>query len=65
MTPPPAGHGTRIVGTGSATPDKILSNQDLEKILDTSDEWIQQRTGIRERRYSGPEDTPAAMASTP
>lgn len=50
MTPPPAGHGTRIVGTGSAVPEKILSNQDLEKILDTSDEWIQQRTGIKTRR---------------
>lgn len=50
MTQPLVGHGTRIVGTGSAIPDKVLSNQDLEKILDTSDEWIQQRTGIKTRR---------------
>ncbi|MCH2123031.1 MAG: ketoacyl-ACP synthase III [Pirellulaceae bacterium] len=50
MTMPPEGHGTRILGTGSATPEKVLSNQDLEQILDTSDEWIRQRTGIRTRR---------------
>jgi 3-oxoacyl-[acyl-carrier-protein] synthase III len=37
-------------GTGSAVPDKVLTNQDLEKLVDTSDEWIQQRTGIKERR---------------
>ena len=42
--------GVRIAGAGSATPERVLSNHDLEKILDTSDEWIVQRTGIRERR---------------
>ncbi|MCH2143928.1 MAG: ketoacyl-ACP synthase III [Phycisphaerales bacterium] len=50
MTQPPAGRGIRIAGTGSSTPDNTLSNFDLEKILDTSDEWIQQRTGIKTRR---------------
>ena len=40
----------RIVGTGSYLPEKILTNKDLEKIVDTSDEWIVSRTGIRERR---------------
>ena len=50
MTQPPAGRGVRIVGTGSSVPDQTLSNADLEKILDTSDEWIQQRTGIKTRR---------------
>ena len=39
-----------IIGTGSAAPDKVLTNLDLEKIVDTSDEWIRERTGI-ERRH--------------
>lgn len=42
--------GIGIIGTGSFLPDKILKNCDLEKIVDTSDEWITARTGIRERR---------------
>ena len=40
----------RILGTGSAVPKKILSNADLEKLVETSDEWITSRTGIKERR---------------
>jgi 3-oxoacyl-[acyl-carrier-protein] synthase-3 len=40
----------RLVGVGSAVPKKILSNADLEKIVETSDDWITSRTGIRERR---------------
>lgn len=47
--------GVRIAGTGSAVPDKRLTNADLSKIMDTSDEWIQQRTGITERRVVDPE----------
>jgi 3-oxoacyl-[acyl-carrier-protein] synthase-3 len=39
----------RIVGTGSAVPEKVLTNSDLEKMVDTSDEWITTRTGIKER----------------
>ena len=42
----------RITGTGSALPEKVLTNQDLMKIVDTTDEWITTRTGIRERRIS-------------
>lgn len=42
--------GIGIIGTGSFLPDKILKNCDLEKIVDTSDEWITARTGIKERR---------------
>lgn len=42
----------RIVGTGSTTPKRILTNKDLETIVDTSDEWITRRTGIKERRIS-------------
>ncbi len=42
----------RIVGTGSTTPKRILTNQDLATIVDTTDEWIMRRTGIKERRIS-------------
>lgn len=48
-----------IKGTGSYLPEKILSNQDLEKMVDTSDEWIMTRTGIKERRIC-----PAGKASS-
>ena len=43
---------THILGTGSSTPKRILSNKDLESIVDTTDEWITRRTGIKERRIS-------------
>lgn len=42
----------KIIGTGSSVPDAILSNSDLEKMVETSDEWITSRTGIRERRIA-------------
>ena len=41
---------TRILGTGSAIPDQVLTNHDLEKMVETSDAWIRERTGIQERR---------------
>src|SRR4051812_35055928 len=44
----------RITGTGSAFPEKILTNNDLSKMVETTDEWIRERTGIRERRVSTP-----------
>lgn len=47
---PGAGCGVRIAGVGSAVPARVLTNADLEKIMDTSDDWIVQRTGIHERR---------------
>ena len=53
---------SRIFGTGFYVPPRVVKNDELATMFDTSDEWIQQRTGIKERRYSGPEDTPAAMA---
>jgi len=43
----------RITGTGSYLPEKILTNKDLENIVDTSDEWIRDRTGIRQRHVAG------------
>lgn len=42
----------RITGTGSYLPERVLSNQDLEKIVETSDEWIVTRTGMKERRIA-------------
>ena len=42
--------GTRILGWGTALPDKVVTNKDLEQTLDTTDEWIVERSGIRERR---------------
>ncbi|RLS99316.1 MAG: 3-oxoacyl-ACP synthase, partial [Planctomycetota bacterium] len=42
--------GVRILGTGSAVPERRLTNADFARMMDTSDEWIKQRTGISERR---------------
>ena len=50
MPPRGANVGVRIAGTGSYLPKRVLRNVDLEKLMDTSDDWIVQRTGIRERR---------------
>lgn len=47
----------RIIGTGSYVPDNIMTNDDLAEIVDTSDEWISSRTGIKERRISKGEST--------
>lgn len=52
-----------IVGTGSYVPEKRLTNADLTRMVDTSDEWIVQRTGIRERRIAGPHESTATLAS--
>jgi len=49
--------GIKIVSTGSYVPSKVLTNVDLEKMVDTSDEWITTRTGIKERRISEEETT--------
>ena len=48
---------SRIAGTGSYLPEKVLTNEDLTKIVDTSDEWIQSRTGIRERHVAADGET--------
>jgi len=48
-------HHAHIVGTGSSMPERILFNKDLETIVDTSDEWIVRRSGIKERRISSKE----------
>ena len=52
-----------IVGTGSYVPEKRLTNDDLTKIVDTSDEWITVRTGIKERRIAAKDETTSEMAT--
>jgi 3-oxoacyl-[acyl-carrier-protein] synthase-3 len=52
-----------VIGTGSFTPERILTNKDLEQIVDTSDEWITSRTGIKERRISDP-NMPSSVLAT-
>lgn len=52
----------RVTGTGSALPEKKVTNFDLEKLVETSDEWIQKRTGIAERRVSGGETVSSLAA---
>lgn len=54
--------GTRIIGTGSCLPETIVTNDDLSKIMDTSDEWISSRTGIRERHLAQKETTASMSA---
>ena len=51
-----------IRGTGSYVPPKVLHNRDIEKILDTTDEWIAQRTGVHERRVADPEVAASDLA---
>lgn len=53
---------TRIIGTGSALPEAVLTNDDMSALVDTSDEWIASRTGIRTRHLAGKENT-VSMAS--
>ena len=50
-----------IAGAGHYAPEKVLTNADLEKMVETSDEWIQTRTGIRERHIAAPGETTSAM----
>lgn len=52
---------TKIIGTGSYLPEQIRTNADLEKMVETTDEWIVTRTGIRERRIAAPDENVATM----
>jgi len=60
----PALRGVRIAGVGSAVPEKRLTNADLEKMIDTSNDWIVQRTGIHERRIVDPSKESTRTLST-
>src|SRR6476659_9622132 len=53
---------SRIVGTGSYLPEKVLTNADLEKMVDTTDEWIVSRSGIRERHVAAEGETTGDLA---
>ena len=53
---------SRIAGTGSYLPERVLTNADLEKLVDTSDEWIRERTGIEERRIAADGETCGDLA---
>jgi len=55
-------HKSKIIGMGFKVPDNIISNNDLSKIMDTSDEWIQSRSGIKERRWATEEVTTSDLA---
>ena len=55
-------YGSRIAGTGSSVPDRVLSNADLERIVSTSDEWIVTRTGISERRIAADGEATSDLA---
>ena len=54
---------TRIIGTGAYAPKKVLTNHDLEKMVETSDEWITERTGIKERRVCERSEATSDLAS--
>lgn len=53
----------RIIGLGSYLPDRILTNQELEKMVETSDEWIVSRTGMKERRMAAADEFPSDMGT--
>ena len=56
-------NGSRILGTGSALPRRIVTNAELAERVDTSDEWIVERTGIRQRHIAEPDETTATLAT--
>ena len=53
----------KIIGTGSYLPERVLTNQDLEKMVETSDEWIVSRTGMKERRLARPDEYTSTMGA--
>ncbi|HEX7453954.1 MAG TPA: beta-ketoacyl-ACP synthase 3, partial [Polyangiaceae bacterium] len=56
------GPQSRILGTGAYAPERVLTNKDLEKLVDTSDEWISERTGIKQRHIARDDETASDMA---
>lgn len=57
-------YGAKVIGSGHAVPAQVLSNQDLANMVDTNDEWIQARTGIRERRIAAEHEHSGTLALT-
>ncbi len=63
MTPQPESvRSATIAGTGMYVPEGVLTNAELERLVDTSDEWIRERTGIRERRIASPDQASSDLA---
>jgi 3-oxoacyl-[acyl-carrier-protein] synthase-3 len=62
MTVQKGARGARFAGVGYYVPEIVLTNQDFEKMMDTTDEWIVTRTGIRERRIAKPEEASSDLA---
>ncbi len=54
---------SRIIGTGSYLPERVLTNAEIEKLVETSDHWIVERTGIRERRIAAPSEATSDLAA--
>src|SRR5947208_15802869 len=54
--------GATITGTGMYVPDRVLTNADFERMVETSDEWIRERTGIVERRIARPDQASSDLA---
>jgi len=54
---------SRMIGTGSYLPERVMTNADLENMVETTDEWIRSRTGIRERRIAADDETTSDMAA--
>ncbi|MDN5600063.1 MAG: beta-ketoacyl-ACP synthase III [Brachybacterium sp.] len=59
----PTSPGSRILGTGHHRPERVMTNQDLEQLVETSDEWIRQRTGIESRRIAADGEGVPEMAT--
>jgi 3-oxoacyl-[acyl-carrier-protein] synthase-3 len=57
------GRYTRIAAVGSALPSRVVPNSYFESLVDTSDQWIQERTGIKERRFAGPDESTASLSA--
>ena len=57
------GRSCSITSVGSYVPERTLTNADLEKMVETSDDWIFQRTGMRERRIAAPDESTASLAT--
>ena len=53
---------TAVTGVGAYLPDEVVTNQDLAKVIDTSDDWIFERTGIHERRRAAPDQAVSDLA---
>ncbi len=63
MTPPPGAPRVRISGVGHYLPSRVLTNADLERMVETTDDWITERSGIRERRIAQPDESSSTLGA--